>query len=593
MINRIFQRIKNFIMNLKISVKIMLFYFILLIFSISTSSFLYQNIHSSIMSDKVSDVSIQNLYSIKSNIEATINNVNNYSKVILSSDDVQNSLRNSNIDLDTQRKVNTYLLKLIDAIPQISSVYVFDNFGNKYAVDKLTTKNWILDNVKKAIWYNDVVEKKGGYILKLNAGGVFGKICDKNFVSLIRVINDLNSQKPIGILFVNILEDSFRYSYEDMKYNTDLILLDEEDEYIINGKNIKNLDLEKIINNAEEKNSYSTVMKIEGREYLISYLKMDIFNWKIISIMPFNELSRESSIFSLIAFVVILVNGLLIFIGSTLIARLITTPIKNLLRSMKDVENGRFEKVDVKTGNDEIGKLRDGYNIMISQIQKLIDKLLEEQKVKRKAELYALQAQIKPHFLYNTFDAISSLALMGRTQEVYDIMMALGSFYRTSLSKGKEIITIAEELEMVKNYLKIQKYRYNDMFSVTFDIDERVIKFKILKLVLQPLVENALYHGIKPKGANGHIYVAAKINQDFVKLIVEDNGVGMSEEEINNVLTRNEKNDCSSFGIKGTVERLRIFYGTKDVIEIESKKWHGTKVTITVPMVEEEREDVR
>ena len=250
--------------------------------------------------------------------------------------------------------------------------------------------------------------------------------------------------------------------------------------------------------------------KVGNKDYLLSYLNIPKYDWKIISMMPFNELSKESSIFSVIAFIVIALNSLLVFIGSVFIARMITTPIKKLIKSMKNVEKGEFKKVDITAGNDEIGKLRDGYNIMISEIQILINKVVEDQKIKRKAELDVLQAQIKPHFLYNTFDAISSLALMGRNDEVYKVMKALGSYYRISLSKGSEVITIGEEIEVVKNYLTIQQVRYGDIFTVSYDIDEVAKKFNILKLILQPIVENAIYHGIKPKGEKGNINISAK-----------------------------------------------------------------------------------
>lgn len=157
---------------------------------------------------------------------------------------------------------------------------------------------------------------------------------------------------------------------------------------------------------------------------------------------------------------------------------------------MKGVENGEFKEVNIDTGNDEIGKLKNVYNTMIYKIENLIEQIVKEQKIKRKAELDVLQSQIKPHFLYNSFDTISSLALDNRNDEVYKIIKALGNFYRTSLSNGKEVISIEEEIKTVKSYLTIQQIRYDNMFNVNISVDERANKYKILKLILQPLVEN-------------------------------------------------------------------------------------------------------
>ncbi|KNY27809.1 sensor histidine kinase [Pseudobacteroides cellulosolvens] len=222
--------------------------------------------------------------------------------------------------------------------------------------------------------------------------------------------------------------------------------------------------------------------------------------------------------------------------------------------------------------------------MMIYEIQQLIDRVITEQRIKRKAELNVLQAQIKPHFLYNTLESINSLILMEETEAACDVVDALGSYYRLSLSKGKEVITINEEIDIVKNYLNIQQIRYADLFSVQYKLDERAGSFKILKLVLQPLVENALYHGIRVKGEHGIISVETEYLQDFIRIKVEDDGVGMSEECIRRILDDSSDTGVSGFGLRGTIERLRIFYASDDCFRIESVIGLGTKITILIPV---------
>lgn len=602
----IFVRTRKRFMDFKISTKIMLFYFIVLIFSVVLSSVLYQNIYSNIMSDKVSDVSMQTLYSINSNIDSMIENSKNLSKVIITSDEIQQPLKSRknpyreeinlssgqdtgiksimSVDLDAQRTINAHISKFIEAFPFISSIYIFDNNSERYGIDKLPLKSLKNDGIKEAEWYNDAVNAQGGYILRLNAGDVFENKTGDKYISLIRIINDVYSQKPIGVLILNISENSFVDSYKDIinKYDTDIMIIDGKGQGIVNFRNPVKLDINKILQSSSGKNSI--VEKLGTKDYLISHLNIQKYDWNIISMMPFDELSKESSIFSAIAFFVITINSFLLFLGSLVVSRMITTPIKKLLRSMKGVEKGEFKKVDIVTGNNEIGKLRDGYNIMISEIQNLINRVVEDQKVKRKAELDVLQAQIKPHFLYNTFDAISSLALSGRNDEVYKVMKALGSYYRISLSKGSEVITIGEEVEVVKNYLTIQQVRYGEIFDVKYNIDERAKKFKILKLVLQPLVENALYHGIKPKGEKGTITISVRYFEEAVVITIEDDGVGMEEEDIHRIIEGSHSDKKTSFGLKGTIERLRIFYSEKDLFMVESTKDLGTKVIINIPV---------
>jgi two-component system sensor histidine kinase YesM len=254
------------------------------------------------------------------------------------------------------------------------------------------------------------------------------------------------------------------------------------------------------------------------------------------------------------------------------------------VESLKDIEKGMFHPVEINCGNDEIGKLRDAYNIMIKEIDRLIKRVIKEQKIKRKTELNILQEQIKPHFLYNTFDAISALILLEKNKEAYTMIKALGNFYKTSLSSGKEIIPINEEIKTVENYLTILKMRYKDIFTTEFHIDNEIVHYKIPKLILQPFVENAVYHGIKPKGETGIISITACQKENFILFIIEDTGVGMDEEVLQQISIQDDTKTTAHFGIRGTIERLKIFYGVKDVFSIESKKTIGTKVTLTIPI---------
>ena len=425
-------------------------------------------------------------------------------------------------------------------------------------------------------------------MLRINSGGVLSKTTEDAYVSLIRIINDIYLQEPVGVLILNITQDAFAEAYSDIRnnYETDIMIVDEAGQSVVDFRN--NALTSAVTLPATDATEGSSVQSIDGRDYLVSHLKMSKYNWRIVSVMPFEELSRESAAFYGITIAFIAFNAFLLFFGTLIISRMITNPINKLLISMKGVERGVFERVDISVGNNEIGKLRDAYNIMIKQIENLIARVVDDQKLRRKGELDVLQAQIKPHFLYNTFDAISALALSGRNDEVYQLMKALGSYYRISLSKGSEVITIGEEIEVVKNYLAIQKVRYGDIFNVSYDVDEQACPVPILKLILQPLVENALYHGIKPKGSQGNIWVTVHRDEDIITLSVRDDGVGMSQDLIHEILETEPAEKRTSFGLRGTLERLRIFYGMADPMHIESVRGEGTQIIIRIPARREE-----
>lgn len=583
-------------MDLRISSKIAVIYLMLMIFSVSVSSFIYEKIYDDITSKKVSELSVQTLYTIKSNINSMIQSISNNSKIIISSKDIQSILKNSNNRnvINAQITMNTYLSSIIDSMSNVSSIYIYDNFGNKYYIDKQSRKSFKIDRIEDTNWYKTIIDKKGYYILRLNAGEKVDSNINENYMSFIRVINDMESQKAIGTLIININESYFINCYKDIisKNGTNILLMDENNKSIVNSKEISDFNqinelvTKKLIKSSDEKEYKSIIEKIKGQNYIFSSLKIEDYNWIIISKIPFKELSKESNTFYFMTFIVTIINGILMFIGAILISRLITNPIKKLLKSMKGIERGEFNEVNIEVGNDEIGKLRDGYNIMIFEIEKLIDRIIDQQKVKRKAELNVLQAQVKPHFLYNTLDAMGYLALSGKCDEVYEALEALGGYYRTSLSKGSEIITLGEEIDIVKNYFLLQRLRYGDIFTDTYEVDENLLHIKILKLVLQPIAENALYHGIKPKGEKGSIKFIVVLVDNLMKISIEDNGVGMTEEELDKVVSDKIENNNLSFGLRGTIERLRIFYGISQVYEIESRKRYGTKVTITIPIEE-------
>lgn len=201
--------------------------------------------------------------------------------------------------------------------------------------------------------------------------------------------------------------------------------------------------------------------------------------------------------------------------------------------------------------------------------------------IKLKTELNVLQEQIKPHFLYNSLGAISYLVTAGENDSAYDLLLALSDYYRESLSKGSEIIPLSKEINIVRNYLKLQKIRFPDAFEDEYELQEDVLIYKVPRLILQPLVENALYHGLIPSGESGIITVGVCKDADRLVIRISDNGIGMTRERIQEIL---QKDNRQSFGLRGTIERMQIFYEAPDICVIESTAGRGTIVTFSIPV---------
>lgn len=276
------------------------------------------------------------------------------------------------------------------------------------------------------------------------------------------------------------------------------------------------------------------------------------------------------------------------------ITRNIAEPISELCDVAATAGEGDFQ---IRTKGDnsivEIQKLNTSVNQMIKKIGQLVDDIRIEEINLRAAELRLLQEQINPHFLYNTLDNIIWLAESGEDEEVVKMVSSLSSFFRTTLSKGRDYITVAEEREHIESYLSIQKFRYRDILSYDIDFDDEILDHSILKLTLQPIVENALYHGIKNKRGMGHIQIDGRMDGENIEFIVSDNGIGMREEEVEHlkkVISGLVSDDRSGggFGLFNVNQRLELNYGKEYGLNIESTYKVGTTIRVKIPAVKKQ-----
>lgn len=267
-------------------------------------------------------------------------------------------------------------------------------------------------------------------------------------------------------------------------------------------------------------------------------------------------------------------------------AKSVTKPIQKLCRMTQQVAEGDFTVQTKESNTDEIAVLTRSFNDMTQEIGGLVEDIKQQQKNLRIAETKLLQAQINPHFLYNTLDAIVWLAEENRKDEVVSMVTALSDFFRTTLSKGRDFITVREERSHIESYLKIQQFRYQDIMSYEIDMEENMGEFMIPKLTLQPLVENALYHGLKNKRGGGMIKITGRLDGENMIFTVTDDGKGMTKEVLEKLQESigKEKGDKSidGFGIGNVNRRIRYYYGERYGVTLESVENDGTKVTVTM-----------
>ncbi len=329
-----------------------------------------------------------------------------------------------------------------------------------------------------------------------------------------------------------------------------------------------------------------------GKPQFVVYTTSAQTGWKIVGVVPVQEIVRDAHdirqlIIVSVGLSILFIVGLYFFITARL-----TRPIQILKRKMRQAASGYLEGKVYPKGQDEVADLGSSYNRMIEQIKLLIQQSVLKQKQIQKAELRTLQAQINPHFLYNTLDSIVWMAEAGKNKQVVQLVQAMSRFFRISLSKGRDWITVKEEIEHVRNYLVIQQTRYRDILDYDIQVDNAITHVPILKMTLQPIVENALYHGLKNQRCKGLIRITGRQVSTHTMIIdIIDDGVGIAPDTLEKLRARmNETqliaddNGDSGYGLHNVQQRIRLYYGDNYGITLSSEPHEGTHVSIRIPI---------
>lgn len=324
----------------------------------------------------------------------------------------------------------------------------------------------------------------------------------------------------------------------------------------------------------------------DGVIYTIKTL--DNSNWKIIGVTFLDEtVNSRVNTMIIVSVLIFLLVVLLSFLSGRLFSRLFTKPVKKLSSAMRAFEDNAAGFVyEPVLGAIEVNSLSDSFEHLVKRIQQLMEEVKNEETTLRKTELKALQAQINPHFLYNTLDSISWMCEEGKNEEAVTMVNSLAKLFRISISRGQEIIPIDKEVQHAECYLQIQKYRYTNQFDYELDIQESCKDYLCNKITLQPMIENALYHGLNMID-EGHIIIRIFEDGGDVIMEVEDNGVGMTQEQIDNLFV-SDITDKRGIGVKNVNDRIKIYFGERYGITIKSELDVGTVVSIRIPKITED-----
>ncbi|MGN0264308.1 MAG: cache domain-containing protein [Oliverpabstia sp.] len=449
-------------------------------------------------------------------------------------------------------------------------------------------------DMEKQEWYRRAVENRDSFYL--SSAHVQHMIQGERpwVITLSRYIPD-PMNKEGGVLFVDLNYSAIRKLCDDSSVGKKgyIFILDEDGNIVYHPQQqqlYNELQTEYI---DEVMNCQTDVLNMgdgdSARLYTIS--RSDTTGWTVVSCSYISELlkkSGEAQIIYMLMAVVLVAIALLI---SSFMAKSITQPILKLQSSMALIQKGDFRagNVEVESRN-EIGSLTETFNVMTLRIQELMEQNINEQKAKRKSEMKALQSQINPHFLYNTLDSIIWMAESGKNEEVVLMTASLARLLRQNISNEEEEISIFEEVEYCRNYLTIQKMRYKDKLEFRIDVAPEITSCQIIKLVLQPLIENAIYHGLKYKESKGLLELIGYAAGEDIIFEIRDNGVGMDEETLNHIFERHTVNYRSNgVGVYNVERRIKLTYGQEYGITYKSRSGEGTVARVCIP---KERRDL-
>lgn len=548
---------------------------------------------SKIVEEEVSKSTFQTIKQTGYNIEYFLDSVKQALDSVYVNSEVQKIIQQNSVEF-TQAMANYQTLSNIlsnnkyydTAISTSMYLTGYEDYrifydGSNVYTDKL---------VKDTAWYKETME---------NTTGVYWMTThipkEENFgtpvVSAVRILRRFDNNKYAGIVVLNIKEEHIRNILNNVTLGDtgSLFLIDNKGVVVSHkdkSKLMKNLKEEDYIKKVLASREGSFTQEIDGKDTLVVHETVPGIGWKIIGVVPTRELTSKVSVISRVLLVVGACGLILALLLSVVIAYNISIPIRKLMLQMKKAEQGDFDFTAQYQYNNEVGALYNSFENMISKINFLIEEGYKKDIDKKEAQLKALQAQINPHFLYNTLESVKWMAIKYGAKDISTMVTNLASLLRISLNRGQDLLPIRDEIDQVKSYIAIQQVRYKNKFSVVYDIDEKVYEYQTIKLLLQPLVENAIVHGFEETEEAGVIRIRGRVRGNYIFFQVSDNGKGADLESINNVLEGKEPKSTKGYGIKNVNDRIKLFMGNQFGIKYYKNHPSGIKVKVRLYNIE-------
>jgi two-component system sensor histidine kinase YesM len=590
-------RLQNYLLGTSLQKKLIILFLPLAIIPLSIlGTFSYYK-SSQVVQTQVSKTILESLSQVNYSLNYFVKDIEQLTMYIYSNREIQDVLskdqgRTLAEKQQDEKRVNEILDTFLGFKNWNIAIYLLGENGDRYFTGNLLPNQYDDYNLNWGLFRK--MRLAGGNIIwdthySMKKTEDFGIVLSSG-----RLLKKIETNKPLGFMVVDIMENALadKYNKAHLQPGGQMLLLDRNG-YVISstpskhivGTKLNEPYLDKVLTG--NKGFFEPANK-GSAPVMVVYDTSEITGFKLVSIVPVAVLTKESSsIRNLMLFIIILFGVVSCWVAYVLSVT-ITNPLRKLKSLMYLVENGNMDVAFSSKYRDEVGQLGLSFNKMVQRIKQLIDEVYKKQLMLKEAEIKAIHAQFNPHFLYNALDSINWMARINKMTDISQTVISLGELLRFSIRKGQPFIKVKEDMHQIRNFLFIQQMRYGDKLEVEIQIDEEIESLYTLKLLIQPIVENAITHGLEIKPGKGQLSIRGWRARECVRFEIRDNGVGMSSEMVERVLSGKYVSDSeqnTGIGLENSIKRLQLYFGSNYRFEIESEIMQGTTILIEIPIM--------
>ncbi|OXS56587.1 histidine kinase [Cohnella sp. CIP 111063] len=596
---------RAYLLGMQLKHKLIIFFLLLAIIPLGVLGAFSYSQSSRMILDKVCQTLLESLSQVNYSIDYFVQDIEQLSMYIYGNEQVQEVLakdgnRGPEEKHRDEKRIQAILESFIGFKNWDIQIYLLGTNGDRYFTGELLPRE-----------YNEYNENWGLFrIARLSGGNV---VWDTHYamkktedfgvvLSAGRQIRDINSNEPLGYVVIDIGEAEAADKYNKaQQIPGGQMYLSDRNGYVISSSPSKHQVGAKLTEAFASRVSkgtkgYFRTTDAEGEAQMVVYDTSQVTGFKLISVVPVSSLTKDGAVIRNLT-LLIMIAGIVLSIWLAVVLSVnVTRPLRKLGGLMRQAETGNLNVTFPTQYDDEVGQLGRSFNKMVAQLHTLIEQDYQKQIRVQEAELKAIQAQFNPHFLYNVLDSINWMARIHKIDDISRTVLSLGELLRFSIRKGQPFITIEEDMQQIRNYLLLQKMRYRDKLNVVVEVDDEVLSYYTLKLLIQPLVENAITHGLEMKEGMGTLRIECRKEQDKVVFTVADDGAGMSEDQLKQLesgsVYHSSKSGNTAIGLGNLRKRLDLYFGEEAGLSLRSEPGAGTVVKVIIPIRESAGEEL-